>query len=231
MPIRALPATRAAVRLSRGRRRGRSRAWHQATSSTEQTEDARGKRPAIGSHGESRCLPPLFHEGEGASVLERIAAKRDSSVIATMFALEADAMVEPPNGGVVEKQGLDCDLKEVYEGIKAYLSRPVRGRLPTGVGLRRGQSERSRAIGRWGAGKHSGLPLLGDARVVLEQLSAALGDHRVDGAWERRARSEALAWGAEVARLGRPGEPGGWGSPVPGGDHRRDQRRRRRDAV
>ncbi len=51
------------------------------------------------------------------------------------------------------------------------------------------------------AGKHAGLPLVGDARACLEQLRGALEGHRVAAAWERRARSETVAWGAEVQRL------------------------------
>ena len=51
------------------------------------------------------------------------------------------------------------------------------------------------------AGKHSGLPVLGDARVALEQLRAALDGHRVDADWVQRAGSESAAWGQEVARL------------------------------
>ena len=51
------------------------------------------------------------------------------------------------------------------------------------------------------AGKHCGLPVVGDARVVLEQLRAALGGWRVEHGWERRARDEAAAWAAEVERV------------------------------
>jgi 3D-(3,5/4)-trihydroxycyclohexane-1,2-dione acylhydrolase (decyclizing) len=56
------------------------------------------------------------------------------------------------------------------------------------------------------AGKHSGLPLVADARVALEQLGEALAGHRVDPDWERRAASESRAWGEEVARLVAPDE-------------------------
>ncbi|HLH64805.1 MAG TPA: 3D-(3,5/4)-trihydroxycyclohexane-1,2-dione acylhydrolase (decyclizing) [Solirubrobacteraceae bacterium] len=51
------------------------------------------------------------------------------------------------------------------------------------------------------AAKHAALPLLADARVALEQLTAELAGHRVDRAWEDRARAEAEAWRGEVARL------------------------------
>jgi 3D-(3,5/4)-trihydroxycyclohexane-1,2-dione acylhydrolase (decyclizing) len=56
-------------------------------------------------------------------------------------------------------------------------------------------------VSSFDAGKHSGLPLLGDARIVLEQLSSALSGHRVDPEWERRAAEEAATWAAEVERL------------------------------
>jgi 3D-(3,5/4)-trihydroxycyclohexane-1,2-dione acylhydrolase (decyclizing) len=51
------------------------------------------------------------------------------------------------------------------------------------------------------AGKHSGLPVVADARVALEQLGTALEGRRVEAEWERRAVEEATAWGEEVARL------------------------------
>ena len=51
------------------------------------------------------------------------------------------------------------------------------------------------------AGKQSGLPVVGDARVALEQLREALGGWRADAAWEERARSEAREWAAELERV------------------------------
>ncbi len=51
------------------------------------------------------------------------------------------------------------------------------------------------------AAKHSGLPLVADARVALDALREALAGYRVDEAWEARARQEATAWHEEVARL------------------------------
>ncbi|MGN6872197.1 MAG: 3D-(3,5/4)-trihydroxycyclohexane-1,2-dione acylhydrolase (decyclizing) [Solirubrobacteraceae bacterium] len=60
------------------------------------------------------------------------------------------------------------------------------------------------------AGKHSGLPVVGDARVALEQLLGALEGWRVDPDWERRAASEAALWSDEVARVvSLDGESGG----------------------
>jgi len=51
------------------------------------------------------------------------------------------------------------------------------------------------------AGKQSGLPVVGDARVTLEQLRSVLAGWRVDGAWEQRAAEEAAAWRDEVRRV------------------------------
>ena len=59
-------------------------------------------------------------------------------------------------------------------------------------------------VAAFDAGKQSGLPVLADARVALEQLREALAGHRVDPAWEGRAGSEARDWSAEVTRLISP---------------------------
>ncbi len=56
-------------------------------------------------------------------------------------------------------------------------------------------------VAAFDAGKQSGLPVVADARVALEQLRGALTGWRVDGEWERRAQEEASAWGEEVARV------------------------------
>src|SRR3984885_184584 len=56
-------------------------------------------------------------------------------------------------------------------------------------------------VAAFDAAKHSGLPLLGDARVVLDGLTEALEGWRAGTEWEQRARAEAAAWGDEVARV------------------------------
>jgi 3D-(3,5/4)-trihydroxycyclohexane-1,2-dione acylhydrolase (decyclizing) len=56
-------------------------------------------------------------------------------------------------------------------------------------------------VAAFDAGKHSGLPVVADARVVLEQVREALAGWRADGEWKRRAGEEAAAWGDEVTRL------------------------------
>jgi 3D-(3,5/4)-trihydroxycyclohexane-1,2-dione acylhydrolase (decyclizing) len=56
-------------------------------------------------------------------------------------------------------------------------------------------------VAAFDAGKHSGLPVVADARVALEQLRAALDSWRVDRDWEGRAASESKMWDEEVTRL------------------------------
>jgi 3D-(3,5/4)-trihydroxycyclohexane-1,2-dione acylhydrolase (decyclizing) len=56
-------------------------------------------------------------------------------------------------------------------------------------------------VAAFDAGKQSGLPVVADARVALEQLRAALEGWRADAEWERRGREEAAAWGEEVRRV------------------------------
>ncbi len=56
--------------------------------------------------------------------------------------------------------------------------------------------------------KHSGLPLIGDARVALERLGEGLAGWRAPAEWEQRAIREAEGWEAEVKRLVlRNGDP------------------------
>ena len=63
-------------------------------------------------------------------------------------------------------------------------------------------------VAAFDAGKLSGLPLVADARVALDQLRAALAGHRVDPDWERRAASESEIWAGEVHGLVAPDDPG-----------------------
>jgi 3D-(3,5/4)-trihydroxycyclohexane-1,2-dione acylhydrolase (decyclizing) len=51
------------------------------------------------------------------------------------------------------------------------------------------------------AAKHSGLPLVCDARLGLEALREGLAGHRVEDVWEARAKEETAAWAEEVARV------------------------------
>jgi 3D-(3,5/4)-trihydroxycyclohexane-1,2-dione acylhydrolase (decyclizing) len=56
-------------------------------------------------------------------------------------------------------------------------------------------------VASFDARKHGGLAIVADARVALDELRAALAEHRADPEWERRAHEEAAAWADEVQRL------------------------------
>jgi len=51
------------------------------------------------------------------------------------------------------------------------------------------------------AAKHSGVPVVADAREALRALGAALSDHGAPEQWRARARAGSAAWADEVARL------------------------------
>src|SRR4051794_17179734 len=56
------------------------------------------------------------------------------------------------------------------------------------------------------AAKHSAVAVEADARVALQELTAALGGHRAPEDWSLRAGRESQAWAAEVARVTTPTE-------------------------
>ena len=55
------------------------------------------------------------------------------------------------------------------------------------------------------AGKHAGVPVVGDALATLAELSAALRGHRVDAEYDAAVRTSADAWRREVLELTAPG--------------------------
>ncbi len=56
-------------------------------------------------------------------------------------------------------------------------------------------------VAEFDAYKHNALPLVGDARVTLEELSAALGGYVVDAAYRERVHAYNRSWDAEVNRI------------------------------
>ncbi|HPO13639.1 MAG TPA: 3D-(3,5/4)-trihydroxycyclohexane-1,2-dione acylhydrolase (decyclizing) [Candidatus Hydrogenedentes bacterium] len=56
-------------------------------------------------------------------------------------------------------------------------------------------------VGEFDAFKHAALPVLGDAKVTLEELTGMLKGHRVDAAHEAQAKSLHDAWEKEVDRI------------------------------
>jgi 3D-(3,5/4)-trihydroxycyclohexane-1,2-dione acylhydrolase (decyclizing) len=59
-------------------------------------------------------------------------------------------------------------------------------------------------VASFDAAKHSGLPLVADARVALDALREALAGWRADEPWGARAADEARAFAVEVAELVAP---------------------------
>jgi 3D-(3,5/4)-trihydroxycyclohexane-1,2-dione acylhydrolase (decyclizing) len=55
-------------------------------------------------------------------------------------------------------------------------------------------------IAAFDAGKHSALPLVGDARRVLGELHAALGQHQAPGQWREKATGSIKGWNASADR-------------------------------
>jgi 3D-(3,5/4)-trihydroxycyclohexane-1,2-dione acylhydrolase (decyclizing) len=49
--------------------------------------------------------------------------------------------------------------------------------------------------------KHGAIPLVGDARVTLEELLVALGDYQTPASYQQRAHDFNIAWDAEVHRI------------------------------
>jgi 3D-(3,5/4)-trihydroxycyclohexane-1,2-dione acylhydrolase (decyclizing) len=64
------------------------------------------------------------------------------------------------------------------------------------------------------AGKQWALPLVGDARVTLEELSSAVGNTRVDATYSERIDSYRQAWENEVSRIYNLA----WGPPISQGE-------------
>jgi 3D-(3,5/4)-trihydroxycyclohexane-1,2-dione acylhydrolase (decyclizing) len=56
-------------------------------------------------------------------------------------------------------------------------------------------------VGEFDAAKHAGIALVGDARVTLAQLAAALEDYTVDGDYRDECARLAREWDEEVTRL------------------------------
>ena len=75
-------------------------------------------------------------------------------------------------------------------------------------------------VAEFDAYKHAALPLVGDARVILEELLDALNGFQTSSAYQKEAKALHDSWEEEVDRIYniRHGTPG-----QPGGNHRRRQ--------
>jgi len=56
-------------------------------------------------------------------------------------------------------------------------------------------------VAEFDAYKHKALPLVGDARVTLDELAEALGDYAVDATYRERVHAYNRSWDAEVHRI------------------------------
>ena len=56
-------------------------------------------------------------------------------------------------------------------------------------------------VAEFDAYKHNALPLVGDARVTLEELTDALGGYAVDATYRQRVKAYNQSWDAEVHRI------------------------------
>ncbi len=56
-------------------------------------------------------------------------------------------------------------------------------------------------VAEFDAYKHNALPLVGDARVTLEELASALSDYRTSEAYQSRAKQFNAEWDAEVTHI------------------------------
>src|SRR5215475_2862824 len=75
---------------------------------------------AGGSNGKtSHGLPGFFEPRQSRRVIEWIGALVYDYRIAALFPLDTHAMRQPPDGGVIEEDGLGDVLQQVYEIVVA----------------------------------------------------------------------------------------------------------------
>jgi len=80
------------------------------------TRDASGPRFAASRMTER---PAIFHLRQSASVFGGFPANRQCNVITAIFALDADALAQPPPPPVIKQQRFGGYLKQIEKGVKA----------------------------------------------------------------------------------------------------------------
>jgi hypothetical protein len=85
---------------------------------SEHTEDSLRQRTAVRSHHQDGRVPPLFHEREGAGILDGIATKGNGCIVTAALTFGTNAFIQPPDGGVIEQQSLSRNLEKIHEWIK-----------------------------------------------------------------------------------------------------------------
>jgi 3D-(3,5/4)-trihydroxycyclohexane-1,2-dione acylhydrolase (decyclizing) len=161
---------------------------------------AGAKRPVIIAGGGvqySGAVAELtaFAEAHGIPVVETIAGR--ANMLAT----------HPLNTGPIGVTGSDS-ANAVAEAADVVLAVGTRLQdFTTGSWTAFAQDARLVSINaaRHDAGKHLSLPVVGDARLGLTALGAALGDYRAPDSWTGFARDERRKWDAYVAENVRPG--------------------------
>ncbi|MDD9716112.1 3D-(3,5/4)-trihydroxycyclohexane-1,2-dione acylhydrolase (decyclizing) [Dinoroseobacter sp. PD6] len=136
-----------------------------------------------------------FAEAHGIPVIETIAGRAN---------LLAD---HPLNIGPVGVTGSDS-ANAIAEQADVILAVGTRLQdFTTGSWTAFAQEARFIALNaaRHDAGKHRALPIVGDAKLGLVALEAALGDYRCPEAWRNYAQTERKGWDAYVADNVRPG--------------------------
>ncbi|MFK8033559.1 MAG: 3D-(3,5/4)-trihydroxycyclohexane-1,2-dione acylhydrolase (decyclizing) [Hyphomicrobiales bacterium] len=69
-------------------------------------------------------------------------------------------------------------------------------------------------VGRHDANKHLSAPIVGDAKLGLQAITEALGDHRVSDSWTKFAADERAAWNAYVDENISPVDKAGSNRPA-----------------
>lgn len=75
-------------------------------------------------------------------------------------------------------------------------------------------------VGRYDAGKHMSLPVIGDAKVAIDLVDEALGDWRGSEAWIAQAADEVQGWNAYVDSNTKPSNTGATYAQVVGAVNR-----------
>ncbi|MGI1662834.1 3D-(3,5/4)-trihydroxycyclohexane-1,2-dione acylhydrolase (decyclizing) [Palleronia sp. KMU-117] len=136
-----------------------------------------------------------FAEAHGIPVVETIAGR--ANLLAT----------HPLNAGPIGVTGSDS-ANAVAEAADVVLAVGTRLQdFTTGSWTAFAQDARLVSINaaRHDAGKHLSLPVVGDAKLGLTALGAALGGYRAPETWTEFARDERRKWDAYVAENVRPG--------------------------
>jgi hypothetical protein len=110
---------------------------------TEQSANSRHQRSAGSGHRETRAnRSPALELDQRFGIADGVAAHRQRNDVAAVLALGADPRREPPDGGVVEEDGLGKRLQQIHQEVVAADVRELVGE--DGFDLRRRQPRERR---------------------------------------------------------------------------------------